>query len=57
MFINQLACLADAVADKLGRDYTSCRRSGFIDALATAGMKILVTMEKRLRSTQPTPPT
>ena len=44
MFINHLAWLADAVADKLGGDYTSCRRAGFIDALGTAGMKILATI-------------
>ena len=44
MFINKLAWLADAVADKHG-DYTACRRAGFIDALGTAGMKILATID------------
>jgi transcriptional regulator with XRE-family HTH domain len=44
MFINQFALLAQAVANKHG-EYAACRRAGFFDALASAGMKILATID------------
>jgi transcriptional regulator with XRE-family HTH domain len=45
MFVNQLALLAQAVANKHG-EYAACREAGFIDALTTAGLKILATIKQ-----------